>query len=398
MSTFAQKFIFQAFKKIQGGRLVLSLPDGSVHNFGQVSDNNEPPIHVQIFNTQAFQWVVSRGDIGVAESYFKKLWHTEDLERLLRLALLNRSALDALIYGSWWGSLFAKIKHFLNKNTKSGSKKNIQSHYDLGNHFYALWLDPSMMYSSALFSEGDDKTLEQAQKDKCNRIISMLNTQPDDHILEIGCGWGGFIKEASSQGLHVDAITISNEQFRFVQEQLSNTSYAETKSAVMLKDYRDCNQQYDGIVSIEMFEAVGEEYWQSYFKTIYRCLKPGKRAVIQSIVIDESLFPKYRTKTDFIQQYVFPGGMLPAVSVFEKHAQDVGLRVKDKLYFGDDYSKTLRTWAVSFNEKFKEVQALGFKDEFVRLWNFYLFYCAAGFAGKNLDVVQFTLEKPLYES
>jgi len=398
MSTFAQKFIFQAFKKIQGGRLVLSMPDGSVHNFGQVSDNNDPPIHVQIFNTQAFQWVVSRGDIGVAESYFKKLWHTEDLERLLRLALLNRSALDALIYGSWWGSLFAKIKHFLNKNTKSGSKKNIQSHYDLGNHFYALWLDPSMMYSSALFSEGDDKTLEQAQKDKCNRIISMLNTQPGDHILEIGCGWGGFIKEASSQGLHVDAITISNEQFRFVQEQLSNTSHAETKSAVMLKDYRDCNQQYDGIVSIEMFEAVGEEYWQSYFKTIYRCLKPGKRAVIQSIVIDESLFPKYRTKTDFIQQYVFPGGMLPAVSVFEKHAQDVGLRVKDKLYFGDDYAKTLRTWAVSFNEKFKEVQALGFKDEFVRLWNFYLFYCAAGFAGKNLDVVQFTLEKPLYES
>ena len=398
MSTFAQKFIFQAFKKIQGGRLVLSLPDGSVHNFGQFSDNNDPPIHVQIFNTQAFQWVLSRGDIGVAESYFKKLWHTEDLERLLRLALLNRSALDALIYGSWWGSLFAKIKHFLNKNTKSGSKKNIQSHYDLGNHFYALWLDPSMMYSSALFSEGDDKTLEQAQKDKCNRIISMLNTQPGDHILEIGCGWGGFIKEASSQGLHVDAITISNEQFRFVQEQLSNTSHAETKSAVMLKDYRDCNQQYDGIVSIEMFEAVGEEYWQSYFKTIYRCLKPGKRAVIQSIVIDESLFPKYRTKTDFIQQYVFPGGMLPAVSVFEKHAQDVGLRVKDKLYFGDDYAKTLRTWAVSFNEKFKEVQALGFKDEFVRLWNFYLFYCAAGFAGKNLDVVQFTLEKPLYES
>jgi cyclopropane-fatty-acyl-phospholipid synthase len=398
MSTFAQNFIFQAFKKIQGGRLVLSLPDGSVHNFGQVSDNNDPPIHVQIFNTQAFQWVLSRGDIGVAESYFKKLWHTEDLERLLRLALLNRSALDTLIYGSWWGSLFAKIKHFLNKNTKSGSKKNIQSHYDLGNHFYALWLDPSMMYSSALFSEGDDKTLEQAQKDKCNRIISMLNTQPGDHILEIGCGWGGFIKEASFQGLHVDAITISNEQFRFVQEQLSNTSHAETKSAVMLKDYRDCNQQYDGIVSIEMFEAVGEEYWQSYFKTIYRCLKPGKRAVIQSIVIDESLFPKYRTKTDFIQQYVFPGGMLPAVSVFEKHAQEVGLRVKDKLYFGDDYAKTLRTWAVSFNEKFKEVQALGFKDEFVRLWNFYLFYCAAGFAGKNLDVVQFTLEKPLYES
>jgi cyclopropane-fatty-acyl-phospholipid synthase len=396
MSTFAQKFIFQAFKKIKGGSVIMTLPDGSKHHFGQ--DEEQPPIYIQVNDVQAFQWVISRGDIGVAESYFKNLWHTDDLERFLHLAIQNRAALDALIYGSWWGSLLSKIKHFLNKNTKSGSKKNIQAHYDLGNNFYSLWLDPSMMYSSALFSEGNDKTLEQAQKDKCDRIISMLNPQAGDHILEIGCGWGGFIKRANEQGLHVDAITISNEQYRYVQEQLAFHASPTAKSAVMLKDYRDCHQQYDGIVSIEMFEAVGEEYWQSYFKTIYRCLKPGKRAVIQSIVIDEDLFPKYRTKTDFIQQYVFPGGMLPAVSVFEQHANDVGLRVKDKLFFGDDYANTLRTWALSFNEKLKEVKALGFKDEFIRLWNFYLFYCAAGFAGKNLEVVQFTLEKPLYES
>ncbi len=396
MSTFAQKFIFQAFKNIQGGSVIMTLPDGSVHHFGQ--DHQEPPIHIKINDVQAFKWVLSRGDVGVAESYFKNLWHTDDLERFLHLAIQNRAALDALIYGSWWGSLFSQIKHFLNKNTKSGSRKNIQAHYDLGNNFYSLWLDPSMMYSSALFTDSNDKTLEQAQEDKCNRIISMLNPQDGDHILEIGCGWGGFIKQATGQGLHVDAITISNEQYRYVQEQLADQTSGGSKSAVMLKDYRDCHQQYDGIVSIEMFEAVGEEYWQSYFKTIYRCLKPGKRAVIQSIVIDEDLFPKYRTKTDFIQQYVFPGGMLPAVSVFEKHAHDVGLRVKDKLYFGDDYAKTLRTWALSFNHKLKEVKELGFKDEFVRLWNFYLFYCAAGFAGKNLEVVQFTLEKPLYES
>ena len=396
MSTFAQKFIFQAFKNIKGGSVVMTLPDGSKHHFGQ--DEEQPPIHIQVNDVQAFQWVISRGDIGVAESFFKNLWHTDDLERFLHLAIQNRAALDALIYGSWWGSLLSKIKHFLNKNTKSGSKKNIQAHYDLGNNFYSLWLDPSMMYSSALFSEGNNKTLEQAQKDKCERIISMLNPQAGDHILEIGCGWGGFIKQANEQGLHVDAITISNEQYRYVQEQLAFQASPTAKSAVMLKDYRDCHQQYDGIVSIEMFEAVGEEYWQSYFKTIYRCLKPGKRAVIQSIVIDEDLFPKYRTKTDFIQQYVFPGGMLPAVSVFEQHAHDVGLRVKDKLFFGDDYANTLRTWALSFNEKLKEVKALGFKDEFIRLWNFYLFYCAAGFAGKNLEVVQFTLEKPLYES
>ena len=396
MSTFAQKFIFQAFKNIKGGSVIMTLPDGSKHHFGQ--DEQQLPIYIQVNDVQAFQWVISRGDIGVAESYFKNLWHTDDLERFLHLAIQNRAALDALIYGSWWGSLLSKIKHFFNKNTKSGSKKNIQAHYDLGNNFYSLWLDPSMMYSSALFSEGNNKTLEQAQKDKCDRIISMLNPQAGDHILEIGCGWGGFIKQANEQGLHVDAITISNEQYRYVQEQLAFQASPTAKSAVMLKDYRDCHQQYDGIVSIEMFEAVGEEYWQSYFKTIYRCLKPGKRAVIQSIVIDEDLFPKYRTNTDFIQQYVFPGGMLPAVSVFEQHAHDVGLRVKDKLFFGDDYANTLRTWALSFNEKLKEVKALGFKDEFIRLWNFYLFYCAAGFAGKSLEVVQFTLVKPLYES
>jgi cyclopropane-fatty-acyl-phospholipid synthase len=399
MSIFAQQFIFQAFKKIKGGSVILSLPDGSEHYFGEELQSPKIlPIRIQVHDKQAFQWVISRGDIGVAESYFKNLWHTDDLERFLQLAILNRSALDALIYGSWWGSLISKIKHLFNKNTKSGSKKNIQAHYDLGNHFYSLWLDSSMMYSSALFADEEGKTLEQAQKDKCNRIISMLNNQDGDHILEIGCGWGGFIKEANAQNLHVDAITISNEQFRYVQEQLSDQKTPTSKSAVLLQDYRDCHHEYDGIVSIEMFEAVGEEYWPTYFKTIYRCLKPGKRAVIQSIVIDESLFSRYRTKTDFIQQYVFPGGMLPSVSVFEKHAEDVGLRVKDKLFFGDDYAKTLRTWAVSFNHKLKDVQSLGFKDEFVRLWNFYLFYCAAGFAGKNLDVVQFTLEKPLYES
>jgi len=257
------------------------------------------------------------------------------------------------------------------------------------------------MYSSALYAGQTDKTLEQAQKDKCAKILAALNPGKGDHILEIGCGWGGFMKEANAQNVRVDAITISNEQYRFVKENvLANYASASDKagSNVVLKDYRDCNTQYDGIVSIEMFEAVGEEYWKTYFETVYRCLKPGKRAVIQSIVIDEDLFPRYRTKTDFIQQYIFPGGMLPAVSVFEKQAQAVGLRVKEKFFFGDDYAQTLRTWAASFQEKMTEIKALGFKDEFIRLWNFYLYYCAAGFAGKNLEVVQFTLEKPLYES
>jgi cyclopropane-fatty-acyl-phospholipid synthase len=400
MSSFSQKFLFKAFQSIQGGRVILTLPDGSEHQFGKDDiDITTEPIRIQIKDLQVFKMVVSRGDIGVAESYFKNYWDTQDLEGFLLLALKNRAALDQLIYGSWFGSLAYKIKHWFNKNTKSGSKKNIQSHYDLGNNFYALWLDRTMMYSSALFSGGSEKTLEQAQKDKCKRILDELNPHAGDQILEIGCGWGGFMKEAHAQNISVEAITISKEQYRFVKDHvLEDISQTSANSDVILQDYRDCNKQYDGIVSIEMFEAVGEEYWNTYFNTIYRCLKPGKRAVIQSIVIDEGLFPKYRTKTDFIQQYIFPGGMLPAVSVFEKHAHDVGLRVKDKFYFGDDYAKTLRTWAKSFNGRISEIKALGFKEEFIRLWNFYLFYCAAGFAGKNLEVVQFTLEKPLYES
>jgi cyclopropane-fatty-acyl-phospholipid synthase len=402
MSSFAQKFLFKAFQGIQGGRVSISLPDGSIHLFGKDDpDHPSNPIEVIIHDTQVFKIVISRGDIGVAETYFKNYWHTDELERFLILAIKNREALDKLIFGSSLGSLIYQIKHFFNKNTKSGSKKNIQSHYDLGNNFYSLWLDQTMMYSSALYAGDADKSLEQAQKDKCRRILDELNPSAGDQILEIGCGWGGFIKEANAQQVQVEAITISNEQYRFVKENVL-PQIAQAKSSVcadvVLQDYRDCNKQYDGIVSIEMFEAVGEEYWNTYFKTIYRCLKPGKRAVIQSIVIDEQLFPRYRTKTDFIQQYIFPGGMLPAVSVFEKHVQNVGLRVKEKLYFGEDYAQTLRTWAHAFNGKVSDIKALGFKEEFIRLWNFYLYYCAAGFAGKNIDVVQFTLEKPLYES
>lgn len=397
MTTFAQQFIFRAMSHIRGGKIVFTLPDGSQHTFGADTDD-APPIEIHVLDQQAFQWVLARGDIGVAEGYFKGLWDTNDLEGMLQLALKNRQVLDDLIFGSWWGSLFNKLKHLFNRNTRTGSKKNIQAHYDLGNQFYKLWLDPSMMYSSALFHGDSDKPLEIAQRDKCQRILNLLNLQPNDHLLEIGCGWGGFMQEAVKEGMHIDAITISNEQYHFVNDQLPSIKNASQASNVILQDYRDCDRQYDGIVSIEMFEAVGEAYWPKYFQTIYRCLKPGKRAVIQSIVIDEKLFPRYRTKTDFIQQYIFPGGMLPCVSVFEKKANAQGLKVKDKFYFGQDYAHTLRLWAKSFNDRIQEVKQLGFKDEFVRLWNFYLYYCAAGFAGKNLEVVQFTLEKPLHES
>ena len=402
MSLFSKQIVFGCFKKIIGGQVIFVLPDGSQETFGQLASDIDTPIKVQINDLRAFSLAISSGDIGVAEGYFKNYWHTDELEKMLRLALQNRAYFDKLIYGTWFGSLIYKIKHFLHRNTKAQSKKNIHAHYDLGNQFYGLWLDPSMMYSSALFNGNYQQALQDAQNAKCENILRNLNASEGDKILEIGCGWGNFIKRANERNVAVDGITISTEQLNYVQQELQvkgpNTSLAQINSAAVLQDYRDCNRQYDGIVSIEMFEAVGEAFWPSFFKTIDRCLKPGKKAVIQTIVIDDALFPEYRTGTDFIQQYIFPGGMLPSVSVFETQVKAAGLKVKDRFYFGQDYAQTLRIWADSFNQQVDAIKTLGFKDEFIRLWNFYLFYCAAGFAEKTLEVVQFTIEKPLHES
>ncbi len=402
MSLISKKIVFSCFKKVQGGQFIFSLPDGSNHIFGQLAHDHDTPIQIKINDLKAFSLAISSGDIGVAEGFFKNFWQTDDLEKLLRLVLQNRSFFTQLIYGTWFGSLIYKLKHFLHRNTKAQSKKNIHAHYDLGNQFYGLWLDPSMMYSSALFNGNYHQPLQDAQNAKCEKILSNLEVEQGNKILEIGCGWGNFMKRANLQNVAVDGITISTEQLNYVQQELaakgSNASFAEQNSAAILQDYRDCNHEYDGIVSIEMFEAVGEAFWPSFFKTIDRCLKPGKKAVIQTIVIDDELFPVYRTSTDFIQQYIFPGGMLPSVSAFESQVKAAGLKVKDRFYFGEDYAQTLRIWADSFNQQIDAIKALGFKDEFIRLWNFYLYYCAAGFAEKTLDVVQFTIEKPLHES
>ena len=254
-----------------------------------------------------------------------------------------------------------------------------------------------MMYSSGLFNGDYSQPLQQAQTAKLERILNQLQCSPNDKILEIGCGWGGFMDLAMKRGLEVTGLTLSHEQKKFIDNKFLALDYQAAptnapKAVVM--DYRDCQKQYDGIVSIEMFEAVGETYWPDYFATLANCLKPGKRAVIQTIVIQDKLFDKYRTETDFIQQYVFPGGMLPSPTVFEKHAGIAGLLLKDQFSFGEDYAQTLRVWCDTFNRKLSEIYTLGFKDKFIRLWNFYLMYCAAGFAEKSIDVIQFTLEKP----
>lgn len=384
--------LLRLLSKMRSGYLKLTLPDGKVREFGNPSDSLHAEI--QIFNWSVFKQVLSHGDIGFAESYIRGEWNTPDLKALLELAIRNRQILEKAIYGSWYGSLLYRIRHWLRDNSKSGSRKNIHAHYDLGNAFYALWLDPTMSYSSAWFSSDEKQSLADAQRAKIGRILQSLQTKPGDHVLEIGCGWGGVMEEALRSNIAITGLTLSTEQQAFAQERLLKIQSAMTQPAtfeVRLQDYRDCKEQFAGIASVEMFEAVGEKHWPEYFQTIAKCLKAGGKACIQTIVIAEELFERYRHNTDFIQQYVFPGGMLPSRTSFKEYAAKAGLQIEAEFAFGADYAKTLCLWRDSFNQKLSEIQRLGFDEAFIRLWNFYLMYCAAGFSERNIDVVQFTL-------
>ena len=385
---FAATSLLKLLEKLQTGFLVMRLPDGTTRQFGSAADSLHAEI--QILDWSVFKATLSHGDIGFAEGYIKGHWDTPDLKAVLDLAVCNRTLLEKLIYGSWYGSLFYRIKHLLRNNTKSGSRKNIHAHYDLGNAFYTLWLDPTMSYSSAWFANDDKQTLADAQRAKIRQILQSIDTKPNSRVLEIGCGWGGFMEEAIHAGMNITGLTLSTEQKRYTEERLQKLASSQTFE-VRLRDYRDCKDQFDGIASIEMFEAVGENQWSEYFQTIAHCLKVGGKACIQTIVIADELFARYRNSTDFIQQYVFPGGMLPSRSVFKSYAEKAGLKIESEFAFGLDYTKTLCIWRDSFNSKLQEVRSLGFDEAFIRLWNFYLMYCAAGFAHGNIDVIQFTL-------
>lgn len=378
--------------QLKSGHLQITLPNGELREFGNPTDPFKADI--QILDWSVFKQVMSHGDIGFAESFIRGQWNTSDLKAVLELAIRNRNILEKAIYGNWLGSALYRLKHWLRDNSKAGSRKNIHAHYDLGNAFYSLWLDPTMSYSSAWFSEGDKQSLAEAQRAKIKRILLALNTQPGERILEIGCGWGGVMEEALRNGISITGLTLSTEQKAYAEERLAKCNAAiSTPSTfdVRLQDYRDRRDQFDGIASVEMFEAVGEKHWPEYFQTIANCLKVGGKACVQTIVIAEELFERYRNNTDFIQQYVFPGGMLPSRASFKASAAKAGLKIEEEFAFGADYAKTLCLWRDSFNQKLQEVRQLGFDEAFIRLWNFYLMYCAAGFAERNIDVVQFTL-------
>jgi len=387
----AARTVFRLLQQLRHGSLTIELPDGSVQTVG---DGQGPHISIHLHNWNAFGAALKSGDIGFAESYIAGDWTTPDLAGLLGLLLANRKALDEVIFGSWVGRLAYRLRHLLNRNTKSNSRKNIHAHYDLGNAFYTLWLDGTMNYSSALFEEGLDQDMQQAQHAKVRRALRMAGVQSGDRVLEIGCGWGALAEKATVEfGAQVTGVTLSTEQLAWAQKRLAALG-VDTRADLRLQDYRDIHDgPYDAVCSIEMLEAVGREYWPTYFQSVARLLKPGGRACIQTIVIQDALFERYIRSTDFIQQYIFPGGCLPCPAEVRRQAQAAGLQVVDELAFGRDYAETCRRWRADFMAQREKVLALGFDERFIRIWEFYLAYCEAGFDAGDIDVVQYTLSR-----
>ncbi len=388
----AAKRAMAMLQSLSTGGLHLQLPDGRAVFFGHSSG---PQASLVLHNWQVFGKALRSGDIGFAETFIAGDWETPDLTALLRLLIINRRPMDDMIFGTWWGRLAYQVRHWMRRNTKKNSSKNIHAHYDLGNAFYSLWLDPTMTYSSAWFENGSTQDLVSAQQAKVRRALRMAGVAPgqNDRVLEIGCGWGGLAEIATREfGAQVTGITLSPSQLAYATERLHAHSMP---ADLRLQDYRDTHDgPYDAICSIEMIEAVGREYWPTYFQTIAKLLKPGGRACIQSIVIDDALYERYALGTDFIQQYIFPGGFLPSTQAFIAQAQAAGLQVVDQFAFGLDYAETLRRWRESFLQVLPELPALGFDTAFERTWLFYLAYCEAAFAEHNTDVLQFTLQKP----
>lgn len=371
---------------LRGGSLELTLPGGPRQRFG----DGPHQAAMEVADWGVFDAVLARGDIGLAEAWIDGRCDSPDPAALLTLLAENRDALARALYGSAWSLIGARLRHAFNANTRAGSKRNILAHYDLGNDFYRLWLDPGMSYSSALYDGEAPRPLQDAQEAKNRRILARLQARPGQRVLEIGCGWGGFAELAARDGLHVHGITLSPAQLDYARARMARAGL-DDRVRLSLTDYRDLDGRYDHIVSVEMFEAVGERWWPAWFAAVARNLAPGGRAVAQVITIRDDLFARYRKGTDFIQQMVFPGGMLPSAAAFRRQAERAGLEVRESFAFGRDYARTLAEWARNFEAAWPQIARLGFDERFRRLWRFYLAYCEAGFAAGSTDVVQFEL-------
>lgn len=376
--------IFKYLQKADQGYLEITTPEHTKIEIGNPESDLKATIKIK--DWQLINQVALHGDIGFGEAYIDNLFETDNLINLLCFFAINQNKLEAIFHGNFLLSTAAFIKTIFNKNTLKGSQKNISFHYDISNDFFKIWLDESMTYSSGIFLNEDENLLT-SQQNKYSRILQNINANAAS-TLEIGCGWGGFLEVGATNLQKIKALTISQEQARFAKERLANKNLS---AEILIQDYRLETGKFDNIVSIEMFEAVGREYWPQFFNKIKSCLNANGKALIQTITIDESIFKKYAKSSDFIRKYIFPGGFLPSQTIFEKLCEASDLKVLDKFCFAHSYYKTLKIWFDNFNQNAAEIKKLNFDDAFIRKWQFYLAYCAAGFYARRTDVVQYCL-------
>jgi cyclopropane-fatty-acyl-phospholipid synthase len=386
---FAQTF--RIASELERGRLDFVLDDGRCFR----AEGRAPGYvaEIRVHDPDVFARLIREGDLGFCDAYLDGGWSTPDLQAFMDLVHDHNERLYDGFPGMGLVRFYERMRHFLRSNNKRQAKRNIAYHYDLGNDFYRLWLDESMTYSSALFTSGQE-SLEAAQKAKYAAMVDRIGAQPGDHVLEIGCGWGGFCEYAARErGLRVTALTISKAQREYALARMARAGLSD-RVEIKLQDYRDERGTYDGIASIEMFEAVGEKYWPVYFDTVRDRLKPGRNATLQIITLQDRRFDTYRKGVDFIQKYIFPGGMLPSPTALRREIARAGLGLVGSFEFGESYSQTLRRWHDTFNARWEDVSKMGFDERFRRMWNFYLTSCAGAFHGGNCDVTQITVKRP----
>jgi len=382
--------VFAITSKLNRGRIDFCLPDGRI--FRAQGKKSGRAVELVIHNPDTFARLIREGDLGFSDAYLDGWWTVSDLQDFMDLLLDNNEEVFNGFPGMGLVRFFERARHWLHQNTRAQAKKNITYHYDLGNEFYATWLDATMTYSSALFKTGQED-LSRAQRAKYASVIDQMGVKAGDHVLEIGCGWGGFAEYAAGErGLRVTGLTISRAQYDYAVERMQKAGLSD-KVEIVMRDYRDEHGTYDGIASIEMFEAVGEKFWPTFFSTVRERLKPGAKATLQIITVSNKQFDTYRKGVDFIQKHIFPGGMLPSEKALITQIRRAGLRRVGSIEFGQSYSQTLRRWHETFNAKWDEISALGFDERFYRMWSFYLTSCAASFKGGNCDVTQVTLSR-----
>jgi cyclopropane-fatty-acyl-phospholipid synthase len=385
------KALLRLSRRIEVGQLQIRLPDGdSVTVTGRTEPQHRAVLHIH--RARAARRLLVSGTIGFAEAYMDGDWDTPDLAGLIALALQNEAAVGPAVDGIAATRWLHRLRHLARRNSRRGSKRNIAYHYDLSNAFYTRWLDATITYSSALFRTADED-LEAAQLNKYRRLADVLELRPGQHVLEIGCGWGGFaIFAARNYDCRVTGLTVSREQWTYARERVERSGLA-NRIDIRLQDYRDVTGEFDRIASVEMFEAVGETYWPTFFDTVRARLRPGGIAGLQIILIAEERFARYRRNADFIQHYIFPGGMLPSPEAMRRQVTRAGLYLADRFGFGSSYARTLAAWQQRFQRAWPEIECAGFDRRFKRMWEYYLAYCEAGFRTGALDVAQFRLEK-----